>query len=107
MAAPVNDFVFVYMCDSAKNDDFVLANKKRSIVFTDLYNNPNHVKLRKAIKTNPSGAWAKYPNPITGHEKHSYVRLLKQYKYCVGTGFFNVTFMRQTYQLLSDFLVQR
>lgn len=90
--APVNDFIFAYVCNGGKNNDFILANKNLKTVFVDLYDNPNHVKLRKAYKKQPNGAWVSYPNPIQvkGEQqktKYAYVRVLPKYKLCIGSGF--------------------
>lgn len=91
-AAPVNDYIFAYVCCAGKNDHFVLANKKQSILFTDFYNHPNHIIMRQAYRNNPNGIWVEYNNPLTKpgskpKKKYVYVKVLVQYKLCIGSGF--------------------
>jgi len=86
--ADVNDYIFAYVCNDGKNDHFVLANKVKKFVFTNFYDNPNHVIMRAAYRKNPNGAWVEYPNPIKkGKKKHVYVKMLPKYKLCIASGF--------------------
>lgn len=86
--ADVNDYIFAYVCNDGKNDHFVLANKKRKILFNDFYDNPNHVIMRAAYREHPEGVWVKYDNPlIQGQKKYAYVKVLPEYRLCIGSGF--------------------
>ncbi len=85
-------YVFAFVCNDGKNDSFVLANKNIGIVFTSLYQHPNHILFRRMLKKRPNGIWVSYRvnNPDTGKvgAKHSYVVMLRKYKICIGSGYY-------------------
>ena len=90
--ANMNDYIFAYVCNDGQNDHFVLANRIQRIVFTNFYDNPNHVIMRAAYKKHPNGSWVNYSNPaiISGQKKrkkYTYIKMLAKYKICIGSGF--------------------
>ena len=91
-AKPGAPFLFAFVCNDGKNDSIVLANRLTHIVFTSLYNNPNHIKFRKALKKHPNGVWVSYTvtNPDSGkiENKLSYLVMLPKHKICIGSGYF-------------------